>query len=285
MVDEISDPAVEGPKIMIYCVAIGTFTGFIFLMCLLFVAGDITQVIDSGAGPLLQILYNATNSRAGAICLLMFPLVCTVFATVAIMTASSRMTYAFARDRGLPASSFFSKVNAKLGVPVNSLMFTLGWVVVFGCIFLGSSSAFNAITSASVIALSITYGMPIAVNCLQMRRKLPASRAFIIPTPIAWIANIIALAYIILTTVLFFFPEDLPVTGSNMNYCIVVFGVWMIICLVWWFIDGRKNYAGPQVEIDGNVITGKSSNVENSSVSGKMSGSDVPDSKETALAA
>lgn len=76
---------------MIYCVAIGTFTGFVFLVALLFVAGNITEVIASPAGPLLQILYNATSSRAGAICLLMFPLVCTVFATIAIMTTSSRM--------------------------------------------------------------------------------------------------------------------------------------------------------------------------------------------------
>lgn len=148
MIEEIPNAAVEGPKIMIYCVAIGTFTGFVFLVCLLFVAGNITEVIASPAGPLLQILYNATNSRAGAICLLMFPLVCTVFATIAIMTTSSRMAWAFARDRGLPFSGFFGKVHKRLDVPLNALMLTLGLVIIFGCIFLGSSSAFNAITSA-----------------------------------------------------------------------------------------------------------------------------------------
>ena len=150
MIEEIPNAAVEGPKIMIYCVCIGTFTGFIFLMCLLFVAGDVNQVIDSGAGPLLQILYNATNSDAGAICLLMFPLVCLLFATTSIMTTSSRMTWAFARDRGLPFSAFFSKVHPRLDLPLNSLLLTTTLVVIFGCIFLGSSSAFNAITSAYV---------------------------------------------------------------------------------------------------------------------------------------
>jgi hypothetical protein len=57
---------------MIYCVCIGTFTGVVFLVVLLFVPGDINSVIESSAGPLLQILYNATKSNAGAICLLMF---------------------------------------------------------------------------------------------------------------------------------------------------------------------------------------------------------------------
>ena len=59
---------------MYTCVLIGVFTGFIFLMVLLFVAGQIDGpggVIESTAGPLLQIFYNATGNKAGAICLLM----------------------------------------------------------------------------------------------------------------------------------------------------------------------------------------------------------------------
>lgn len=74
VIEEIPNPAVEGPKIMIACVAIGLFTGFIFLMVLLFVAGKIDGpdgVTSSSAGPLLQIFYNATKSKAGAVCLLM----------------------------------------------------------------------------------------------------------------------------------------------------------------------------------------------------------------------
>jgi hypothetical protein len=71
MIEEIPNPSIEGPKIMIACVGIGTVTGTIFLVVLLFVAGDIKQVINSAATPLLQILVNATSSNAGAICLLM----------------------------------------------------------------------------------------------------------------------------------------------------------------------------------------------------------------------
>lgn len=56
---------------MLACVGIGVFTGFIFLVCLLLVAGDINNVITDTAGPLLAIFYNATGSKAGSICLLM----------------------------------------------------------------------------------------------------------------------------------------------------------------------------------------------------------------------
>lgn len=56
---------------MVYCVGIGTFTGSIFLIVLLFVAGDMDKVASSAAGPLLQILIDTTRNKAGAICLLM----------------------------------------------------------------------------------------------------------------------------------------------------------------------------------------------------------------------
>ncbi|KAG9545499.1 amino acid transporter, partial [Aureobasidium melanogenum] len=256
MIEEIPNPRKTGPFVMITCVAIGTFTGFIFLMCLLFVAGDINQVITSGAGPLLQILYNATSSHAGAICLLMFPLVCTVFATIAIMTTSSRMAWAFARDRGLPFSRFFAKVHPGLDVPVNALALTLGLVIIFGCIFLGSSSAFNAITSASVVALSITYAIPIACNVLQGRKGLPADRPFVLPSWFGWFANLLGIAYVTLTSVLFLFPPELPVNANNMNYCVVAFGIWLFISLLTYIFDGRKNYTGPKLEIvDEHVLT------------------------------
>ncbi|KAG2024761.1 hypothetical protein GB937_003460 [Aspergillus fischeri] len=254
MIEEIPRASVVGPKIMIGCVCIGTVTGTIFLIVLLFVAGNIDDVISSAAGPLLQILKNATNSNAGAICLLMFPLVCMLFATISIMTTSSRMIFAFARDGGLPASRFFSKVHPKLKVPLNSLYLNLALVVIFGCIFLGSTSAFNAIVSASVVLLDVAYGMPIAVNCLRGRNMLP-ERPFVLPNLVGWIANAISLVYISVTTVLFLFPPELPVSGSSMNYCVAAFGIIIIISAIQWIIDGRKNFTGPRTDMD--ILTGQ----------------------------
>ncbi|KAJ5510651.1 Amino acid/polyamine transporter I [Penicillium expansum] len=267
MIEEIPNPSVEGPKIMIACVVIGTVTGAIFLIVLLLVAGDINNIIDSAATPLLAILKNATSNNAGAICLLMYaslifrhflvvltpsqasPLVCALFAAIAIMTTSSRMVYAFARDGGLPASTFFARIHPKLNVPLNSLYLNLALITIFGCIFLGSSSAFNAIVSASVVLLGISYGMPIAVNCCRGRRMLP-ERSFVLPEFLGWTVNIISLLYIILTTVLFLFPPDLPATGSNMNYCVAAFGIVFFISVIQWIVDGRKNFVGPRISVE-----------------------------------
>ncbi|CAI7655336.1 unnamed protein product [Penicillium crustosum] len=248
MIEEVPNADIEGPKIMVTCVGIGVFTGSIFLIVLLFVAGNMEAVTTSAAGPLLQILVDATKSNAGGICLLMLPLVCLVFAIVSVMTTSSRMIFAFARDGGLPASRFFAKVHPTLKLPLNALILTVVVVIAFGCIFLGSSSAFNAIISASVVALDLSYGIPIAINCLQGRRSLP-ERRWKLPNALGWFVDLVALSYIALTTVLFVFPPSSTVTGSSMNYCIAAFAVIIIISVFQWFVDGRKNFTGPRVDI------------------------------------
>ena len=255
MIEEIPNAAVEAPKILIYCVAMGMGTGFIFLMVLLFVAGNIDQIINSDAGPIGAIFLHATGSREGAVCLQIFPLACLMFAGISIMTTSSRMAWAFARDGGLPFSKYFARVHKGLDVPLNSVWLTTGVVVIIGLIFLGSSSAFNAIVSASVVALGVTYAMPPAISILRGRKMLPATRHFKLPEPVGWTVNIVGVLYTILTTVLFVFPPELPVTGPNMNYCVVAFAVVVIVSLIQWVVDGRKNYSGPKVDIDEQVLT------------------------------
>ncbi|OAA57519.1 gaba permease [Niveomyces insectorum RCEF 264] len=247
MIEEIPHPQIEGPKIMLYCIGIGMFTGFVFLSCLLFVLTDIDEVNTGAVGPLLTIIYQATRNKAGAVCLLMFPLVCMLFTSTTLMTTSSRMSFAFARDRGLPFSRVFARVHPGLEVPLNALLWTTAWVIVFGLVFLGSSSAFSAIVAASVVALGVTYAIPPAINVLRGRRMLPETRPFKLRGALGWILNLVGIAWTLLTTVLFLFPPVTPTTPDNMNYCIVAFGVLLVIAVMQWILDGRKNYTGPQV--------------------------------------
>ena len=85
-----------------------------------------------------------------------------------------------------------------------------------------SPSAFNAIISASVVALGVSYAIPPAINCLRGRKMLPP-RPFVLPGPLGWMCNLLGIAYVIVTTVLFLFPPDLPVTSSNMSMSFFTF--------------------------------------------------------------
>lgn len=44
-----------------------------------------------------------------------------------------------------------------------------------------------------------------------------------------------------------------------MNYCVVAFAVVLIISVVQWFVDGKKNFTGPRVDIDSHVLTASAS--------------------------
>lgn len=60
----------------------------------------------------------------------------------------------------------------------------------------------------------------------------------------------VGILYTILTTVLFVFPPDLPVTGNNMNYCIAAFAIVLIVSAIQWYVDGKKNFSGPKLDMD-----------------------------------
>ncbi|SPO07768.1 probable choline permease [Cephalotrichum gorgonifer] len=263
MIEEIPSPSTDGPKILIYSQFIGISSGFCFLIVLLFASGgaeNADTIISSPVGPLLEIFYLATSHKVGAACLLVFPLICFTFACWAALTTSSRITFAFARDGALPMSRLWWKVDQKFGVPVNALCINVAVVVAFGCIFLGSTVAFNAITASAVVSLGMSYAIPIAINMAQSRRALP-ERVFELPNWLGWTVNSIGLGYTCLTTVLFLFPPALPVTGTSMNYCVVAFAVVILISGIQWVVDGRKNYEGPRVTIDLDTMEGRHESV------------------------
>ncbi|KAF5023717.1 hypothetical protein F66182_4221 [Fusarium sp. NRRL 66182] len=260
MIEEIPQPCVRGPRIMIACVAMGLGTGFVFLVCLLFVIKDVDAVVQASTGPLVEIYLQATDSKVGTVCLLLFPMVCLVFGTLGIMATSTRILYAFARDGGLPFSRVFAKVDRQRGIPVNALVLTNVIVVVFGLIYLGSTSALNAILSAAVISLAVSYAIAPAINCLQGRRGLLDNRSFKLPAWLGWMCNLVGVAYSIVITIFLLFPPVSNVTAANMNYAVVAFAVIIIISSIQWFVDGRHNFKGPSFDENAFVVTGEEEN-------------------------
>ncbi len=94
-----------------------------------------------------------------------------MFCSISITVAASRCTWAFARDDAIPGAKLFAIVNEKLGVPVWSLVLVTVVQMLLGLINLGSSSAFTAFVSVGVIALAVSYAIPIGISLLWNRRK------------------------------------------------------------------------------------------------------------------
>jgi len=163
-----------------------------------------------------------------------------------VMTVASRIVYSFARDRGFAqVSVFLERVHPTLLVPHWSIIFSSAWVVIFGLIYLGSSVALNAIISASVVLLQISYFVPIFLSLIRGHKVLNEVKGTWSLGRMRPIVNGLACAFIIITSVCFLLPPSLPVTGTSMNYVSVVVAVVLVLCLGTWLIDGRKNFHGP----------------------------------------
>jgi amino acid transporter len=79
---------------------------------------------------------------------------------LACITSTSRMTYAFARDGGLPLSHLLKTVSPKLRTPVPAI-WTVAALVIASMLY---APAYSTLTTAGVIFLYISYVMPSAAG-------------------------------------------------------------------------------------------------------------------------
>ena len=121
--------------------------------------------------------------------------------------------------------------------------------IVLALLNLGGTAAFNSITGLVTGAVSLTYAL--SVGCVLWRRLFGA------PLPPArWslgcfgtTINAVAVAYVIAATVICFFPLMKAVTAKTMNWSVAMFGGVVVICVINYYMLGRKVYRGPVVDV------------------------------------
>lgn len=123
MSEEIENPSVTVPRSIITSIMINGCLGFGILMATLFGLGDLDSVLKSPTGyPYMEIFLQATRSITGTIVMAAIVTALGICSTIGFVATSSRMTWSFARDRGLPFSNTLSKVSlnqhSKLGTGI-----------------------------------------------------------------------------------------------------------------------------------------------------------------------
>lgn len=148
MTEELHSARKEAPRAIILSVYIGAVTGFVFLIAICFCIGDIETTASSATGvPVIEIFFNSTGSVAGATCLTVLLTVIGFGASNALTAEGGRAVYAFARDRGLPGSSLWAKVEPKSQIPVAALCLTVGVQVALNSIYFGTLTGFETVIS------------------------------------------------------------------------------------------------------------------------------------------
>jgi len=234
-----------------------------FAICILYCIGDINTVTNSDTGlPLIDVYYLATGSKAAATVFIVAIAVVIFVALFNVFASVSRLTWAFARDHGLPFSRTFAKVSLsaialpshahnaahqihpKFKMPLNALCLISVIAFFLSLIYIGSSTAFNAIIALTGIALHISYLCPILFFMLKKMKgevKMGPWSMGRWGIPV----NIFSLVYLIFVIIWMPFPTELPVKGTNMNYAGPVFLAILIGALADWMISGHKRFQVP----------------------------------------
>ncbi|OQE19511.1 hypothetical protein PENSTE_c015G03908 [Penicillium steckii] len=248
MCEEVRKPAIQVPRAIVGGVTLNMFAGLVYLLPIAFVLPDIPMLASIASGqPVPTIMKSATGSSAGAFCLLIPLLVLGLICGIGCVTATSRCTWAFARDGAIPGSAWWKKVDERLGIPLNSMLLGMVIEILLGLIYFGSSAAFNAFSGVGVIFLTLSYACPVAVSLiLRRRRDLIHSRFNL--GPLGVFCNIICICWSLIALPLFSFPTSATITKDTMNYASVVFVGFVSVAAVWYLVWGKKNYIGPILE-------------------------------------
>lgn len=172
-----------------------------------------------------------------------------VAAVLALLASASRTTWAFARDHGLPGSTWLAKIHPGRAVPINAITITTLLCMLLGLINIGSTAAFYAIVGVTTVALYVTYMMPIIMVTIK---KLKGEHVAYGPWRLGrWglPVNLFSIAYSLFISIFLFFPSFLPVTPANFNWTVVVFFGVVMIGAVYWAGGARRSYRGPVKEM------------------------------------
>ncbi|CEP64994.1 Bio5p LALA0_S16e00254g [Lachancea lanzarotensis] len=233
------------PRAIICTIVIGFLTSFTYAIGMFYCIIDSEKVTESIL-PILEIYYQATQNRNLSVfmqcCCISTGLTC----GVASVTWQSRILWSIGRDFSKlsphkPVSrktlGFFGKVNSSLKAPLNAHLFSQVVVAIIGCIFMGSTTAFNAIITACITLLLLSYAIPCVILLwvgkrafyVRIQTELSEIGVSIKRLPNVGISglipNILTICWALFCLVFLSFPYSLPVSSGNMNYVSVVYGV------------------------------------------------------------
>ncbi|WZH50403.1 hypothetical protein QYS62_011647 [Fusarium acuminatum] len=247
--EETHNPKRTVPLVLSTSVAVSTLISFGFGIFLLFKMGDFSKLVDSSLGQVyLQLYVDSIGFKAGLAVATTIMTLLAIFVASQLMTGSSRLVWAMARQQGVPYSDYFSYVHPKVEVPIRAFVVSFIATLLLGLLYLTGDLAWNAIASSVTISYQLVFTAPVALLLYRGRAILPERYFNIGKAPfVGYTINVLTVLWGIFISIISIFPITLPVTGDTMNYAIVVLGAWGIIVGAYWLTTGSRKFVSTVV--------------------------------------
>ena len=258
-----ADSAAKGIWRSIFYSAIG---GWILLLSFLFAVQDENGVSAAGGG--VATIFTQALSKNWATLILFISTAGQLFCTVACMTSTSRMLFAFSRDGAVPGAKYWSRLNRNrvpvygvLGSAVVAVILTLPALakadILINNVPTPVPVAFFAVVSIGVIGLYVAFAIPIWYRWKAGDSFKPGG--WTLGPKYKWMC-LVAVAEIAVTSFIALLPTSsagapwYPGFGWDslkfVNYTpIVVLGS-LLLLWIGWHASAKKWFTGPKMTID-----------------------------------
>jgi amino acid transporter len=220
--EEVADPARQIPRAMILTIVVGGVSGFLSYAGYVLAAPDLRAIVaGEDADPIPSILESSLGTMGSKV-FLVVTVVAFLSCVLSLQAAGSRLLYAFARDRMLPASGWLAHLSARHAVPTNALLVVCVVPVVIALFVYFQEGVLARVTAFAVLGIYVSFQ---AVVLAALRQRLRGWR----PAGV-WnlgaaglVVNVLALAYGVFAIVLLIRPA--PGTETFLDRWIVAVGL------------------------------------------------------------
>jgi amino acid transporter len=237
--------------------------GWILLLAFLFAVQDEDKVTAGGGG--VAVIFNqALNSNWAGI-VLFISTAGQFFCTVACMTSTTRMLFAFSRDGAVPGGRTWSKLNNNR-VPIYGVMLTAVIAAILTLPALVKVDingapvpvAFFAVVSIGVVGLYVAFAIPIYLRWKAGDSFRPGG--WNLGAKYKWM-SIVALVEIAITSIIALLPTSSggapwypEFAWKFVNYTILVVPGALILLWIYWHASVKNWFTGPKTTVDQPVL-------------------------------
>ena len=230
LAEETVNPTREVPRAMITAIAITAVISAFWLVSMVLAIPDVAKTQAQGTEAIAYIFSAhfpswVTNTFLISVCVAIF--VC----CLAIQAATTRLLFAYGRDKMVPASRFFGYVHPSTKTPLLSALFVgIGAIVVLLYVNLGGSDPFIAIARVTAWATAgtyVAYQMVVFGGLVKRSKGWPKERAYFNLGRWGWFVNIAAFVYGVFMIINLAWPRT-PDAAWYDNY-LVIFSISIVL--------------------------------------------------------